>query len=88
MLMAPNADPADGKIEYVRWAPLGRLRLLWNFPSLFSGKHIHHPLASRRAVERVDFDLGGAVNVIADGEVMCLDIRSAEVLPGALDVIV
>jgi diacylglycerol kinase (ATP) len=88
MLMAPNADPTSGKIEYVRWSPLGRLRLLWNFPSLFTGTHINHPLASREAVERVDFDFGAAVNVIVDGEVMRLDIRSAEVLPGALDVIV
>jgi diacylglycerol kinase (ATP) len=87
MMMAPYADPADGKIEYVRWSPVGRLRLLWNFPSLFSGQHIQHPLASRRAADRIDFDLGGAVNVIVDGEVMRLDLRSAEVLPGALDVV-
>lgn len=88
MLMAPHADSADGKIEYVRWSPLGRLRLLWNFPSLFSGTHIDHPLASRAATDRIDFDFGGAVNVIVDGEVMRLDIRSAEVISGALDVIV
>jgi len=88
MLIAPHADPGDGKIEYVRVAPLGRLRLLWNFPSLFTGDHVNRPIASRAAVERVDFDLGGSVNVIADGEVMQLDVRSADVLPGALDVIV
>ncbi len=88
MMMAPNADPADGKIEYVRWAPVGRLRLLWNFPRLFTGTHITHPLASRAATERIDLDLGGPVNVIVDGEVLYLDCRSVEVLPGALDVIV
>ncbi len=88
MMMAPHADPADGKIEYVRWSPLGRLRLLWNFPSLFTGAHIKHPLASRAAVERVDLDLGGPVNVIVDGEVLRLDCRSVEILPAALDVIV
>jgi diacylglycerol kinase (ATP) len=88
MMMAPQADPADGKIEYVRWSPLGRLRLLWNFPSLFTGTHITHPLASRAAVERVDFDFGGPVNVIVDGEVLRLDCRSVEVLPAVLDVIV
>jgi diacylglycerol kinase (ATP) len=87
MMMAPYADPADGKIEYVRWSPLGRLRLLWNFPSLFSGEHIKHRLASRTAADRIDFDLGREVNVIVDGEVMRLDLRSAEVLPGALDVV-
>jgi diacylglycerol kinase (ATP) len=88
MMMAPNADPADGKIEYVRWSPVGRLRLLWNFPRLFTGTHITHPLASRAAVERVDLDLGGPVNLIVDGEVLYLDCRSVEMLPAALDVIV
>jgi YegS/Rv2252/BmrU family lipid kinase len=87
MMMAPEADPADGKIEYVRWSPVGRLRLLWNFPRLFSGTHITHPLASRAAVKRIDFDLSGATNVIVDGEVLFLDCRSIEVLPAALDVI-
>jgi diacylglycerol kinase (ATP) len=88
MMMAPQADPSDGKIEYVRWSPVGRLRLLWNFPRLFSGTHITHPLASRAAVERVDFDFGRPTNVIVDGEVLFLDCRSVEVLPAALDVIV
>lgn len=88
MMIAPKADPADGRIEYVRWSPLGRLRLLWTFPRLFTGTHIHHPLASRAAVERIEFDLDRPVNVIVDGEVMCLQCRSVEVLPSALDVIV
>ncbi|HTR45922.1 MAG TPA: YegS/Rv2252/BmrU family lipid kinase [Verrucomicrobiae bacterium] len=88
MLVAPNADSSDGKIEYVRWSPLGRLRLLWNFPKLFSGTHIHHPLASRAAAERIELDLDGPVNVIVDGEVMRLQCRSVEILPSALEVIV
>lgn len=88
MMIAPNADPSDGKIEYVRWSPLGRLRLLWTFPQLFTGTHIHHPLASRAAVERVELDLGGPVNVIVDGEILHLDCRSIEILPSALEVIV
>jgi diacylglycerol kinase (ATP) len=88
MMMAPEADPGDGMIEYVRWSPVGRFRLLWNFPRLFSGTHITHPLASRAAVERIDFDLSGPTNVIVDGEVLFLDCRSVEVLPAVLDVIV
>lgn len=88
MLIAPNADVADGLIEYVRWSPLGRMRLLWLFPTLFSGSHIRHPLASRAAVERIELDLKQPVNVIIDGEVMRLQIHSVEILPSALDVIV
>ena len=56
MMIAPKADPTDGQIEYVRWGPIGRLRLLWTFPRLFTGTHIDHPLASRAAAQRIDFD--------------------------------
>jgi diacylglycerol kinase (ATP) len=88
MMMAPNAETADGRIEYVRWSPIGRMRLLWTFPRLFTGTHIRHRLASRAAVEQIEFDLNQPVNAIVDGEVMQLECRSVEVLPSALDVIV
>ncbi|MGH9738866.1 MAG: diacylglycerol/lipid kinase family protein [Candidatus Acidiferrales bacterium] len=88
MMIAPHADSTDGKIEYVRWSPVGRLRLLWLFPRLFSGTHIQHPLASRAAAERVELDLQGPVNAMIDGEILTLQCRSLEILPGALDVAV
>lgn len=88
MMIAPHADPTDAKIEYVRWSPIGRLRLLWLFPRLFSGTHIRHRLASRAAAERVELDLSGPVNVMIDGENLTLQCRSLEILPAALDVVV
>jgi len=87
MMIAPHADPTDAKIEYVRWSPIGRLRLLWLFPRLFSGTHIQHRLASRAAAERVELDLSGPVNVMVDGEILTLQCRSLEILPAALDVV-
>lgn len=88
MMIAPRADATDGKIEYVRWSPIGRLRLLWLFPRLFSGTHIEHRLASRAAAERVELDLKGPVNAMIDGEILTLQCRSIEILPAALDVVV
>jgi diacylglycerol kinase (ATP) len=88
MMIAPKADSGNGKIEYVRWAPIGRLRLLWNFPRLFSGTHIHSPFASRAAVDRIDFDLSAPVAVVVDGETMHINIQSIEILPAAMDVMV
>jgi diacylglycerol kinase (ATP) len=88
MMIAPKADATDGKIEYVRWNPIGRLGLVRTFPRLFTGTHIEHPLASRAAVSRVDFDLAGPVNMLVDGEILQLDCRSLAILPGALDVFV
>jgi len=88
MMIAPKADPTDGQIEYVRWSPIGRMRLLGVFPRLFTGTHIDHRLASRAPARRIDLDLDGPVNVMIDGEIVRLDCRSLEILPGALDVIV
>jgi diacylglycerol kinase (ATP) len=86
MMIAPKADPTDGQIECVRWSPIGRMGLIRNLPGLFTGTHIEHPLASRTSARRVEFDLGGRVNVLVDGEILHLDCRSLEILPGALDV--
>lgn len=88
MMIAPKADAADGLIEYVRWGPIGRLGLLWNLPRLFTGTHIEHPLASRVAATKVELDFGAPATVMIDGEILRLECRSLEVLPGALDVIV
>jgi diacylglycerol kinase (ATP) len=88
MMIAPKASTKSGLIEYVRWGPIGRLGLLRNFPKLFDGTHIAHPLASRNAVRHVEFSLEAPVDVMIDGEVLTLDCRKIEVLPGALDVLV
>ncbi len=87
MMIAPLADPGDGQIELVRWAPVGRARLLWNLPSLYSGSHIRHPLASRRPARTIEFEPGAPVNVMVDGESLRLECRRMDVLAGALRVV-
>jgi YegS/Rv2252/BmrU family lipid kinase len=87
MMIAPKADATDGLIEYVRWSPVGRAKLLALFPRLFTGTHINHPLASRAAAQRVEFDLPQPVNAMVDGEILRLQCQSLEILPAALDVI-
>jgi YegS/Rv2252/BmrU family lipid kinase len=88
MMIAPNADPSDGQIEYVRWGPISRTGLLWTFPRLFTGTHINHRLASRAGVKKVEFQLEGPVNLMVDGESLRLHCKSLEILPSAMDVIV
>jgi len=87
MLIAPQADSSDGLIEYVRWGPIGRLGLLWNLRRLYDGTHIHHRLASRQGARRITFELEAAVTAMVDGEVLSLQCRSLDVLPGALTVV-
>jgi|ERR1700674_2794981 diacylglycerol kinase (ATP) len=86
MLIAPDADPADGLIEFVRWGPIGRLGLLRNLPRLYDGSHIKHPLASRRAVRHVEFKASAPVDIMIDGEIATLECRSLDILPAAVDV--
>jgi len=88
MMIAPRADTGDGLIEYVRWGPIGRVGLLRNLHTLYDGSHLNHPLASRRAVRRVDFYLDGPVDVMVDGEVLTLHCQTIEVLPSALRVMI
>jgi len=87
MMIAPKADATDGQIEYVRWGPIGRFGLVKMLPRLFSGTHIDDPRASRAAAKRVELQLDGPVNVMIDGEIMSLECRSLEILPGALDAV-
>jgi len=88
MMIAPTAEVNDGFIEYVRWGPIGRVGLIRNLSGLYDGTHIQHPLAEVRKVQRVNFQLDSAVDVMIDGEVLSLDCQSVDVLPGALNVVV
>jgi diacylglycerol kinase (ATP) len=87
MMIAPNAEVNSGLIEYVRWGAIGRLGLVRNLPKLYDGTHIAHPLAERKAVRRVKFDLAAPMDVMVDGEVLTLYCEELDVLPGALDVV-
>ncbi|HXM11084.1 MAG TPA: diacylglycerol kinase family protein [Terriglobales bacterium] len=88
MMIAPDALTDDGLIEYVRWGPIGRAGLIRNLATLYDGTHTRHPLAERRAVGRVEFQLDGPVDVMIDGEVLTLECRGIDVLPSALRVVV
>lgn len=87
MMIAPKAAVNSGLIEYVRWGAIGRLGLMRNLPGLYDGTHIHHPMAERKAVQRVEFDLDAPVDVMVDGEVFTLHCEALDVLPRALNVV-
>jgi len=87
MMIAPQAQVNSGLIEYVRWGAIGRAGLIRNLPKLYDGTHVEHPLAERKAVKRVEFDLGAPVDVMVDGEVLTLHCEALDVLPGALNVV-
>jgi diacylglycerol kinase (ATP) len=86
MLIAPQADSTDGLIEYVRWGPIGRFGLLKMLPRLYDGSHLDHPLASRRALRSVEFDLPAPVDLMIDGEIVTVKCERLQIHPGAMDV--
>ncbi len=86
MLIAPQADPTDGLIEFVRWGPIGRIGLLRMLPKLYTGTHIKHPLASRRAVRHIEFGVKVPVDVLIDGEIAALECVALDVIPAAVDI--
>jgi diacylglycerol kinase (ATP) len=88
LMIAPFADTADGLIEVTRVGPIGRWAFALTFPKIFSGAHMQHPLISRAAARRVDFQLPQAVDVMIDGEIVHCQPQTIEVLPAALDVMV
>jgi diacylglycerol kinase (ATP) len=88
MMIAPSADPTDGYIEFVRWGPIGRLGLLKMLPRLYDGTHTRHPLSETRRVKQVEFSLDAPVDVMIDGEIVTVNVKTLDILPGAMDVYV
>jgi diacylglycerol kinase family enzyme len=55
-------------------------------PRLYDGTHIEHPLASRRAVRHVEFEVQVPVDVLIDGEIAALECVSLDAMPAAVDI--
>ena len=88
MMMAPEADTADGQLDVLYAQEMGRAELLRVFPSIFKGTHLRHPKVRVLRTRCVDFDLteGASSALVVDGEVLEYTPRRMEVLPGALQV--
>jgi diacylglycerol kinase (ATP) len=87
MMLAPDADSADGKMEIVRWSA-DRFDFLRNFPKVYDGSHITHPKIWHGPARTVEFEFDEPMDIMIDGEVLTLHCHSLEVLPSALTVLV
>ncbi|MDQ3009487.1 MAG: diacylglycerol kinase family lipid kinase [Acidobacteriota bacterium] len=87
MMLAPNADTANGQIEIVRWSA-NRFDFIRNFPKCYDGSHIHHPLIWQGRARRIELDFDEPMDIMIDGEVMTVHMESLEVFPSALNVMV
>lgn len=87
MMMAPPADATDGKVDVIRVGALSRVQLLSAFPRIYKGTHLSHPLIEHTRARDVTFTSHESTEVMVDGEVLTLALKSLHVLPSALEVL-
>lgn len=87
MMMAPEADPADGAVDFIRIGHLSRAGLLRAFPKLYKGTHVTLPTVETSRARRVEFVGETETDCMIDGEVLRLTLSSLEVLPSRLEVV-
>ena len=86
MLIAPQADLADGRFDLFIVAPVSRFRFLWLFPKVFSGAHTDLDIVRLSRVRSVSIAADG-VTAYADGERIGPPPVTIDVVPGALRVL-
>lgn len=84
--IVPGARHDDGLLELFTVAPLGRARLLYLFPTLFTGRHVDLEPVRIEQVRSVRVD-ATAVTAYADGELMGPLPAQVDVLPAAVRVL-
>ncbi|GAA2166433.1 diacylglycerol kinase [Humibacillus xanthopallidus] len=87
MRVSPDADPADGLFDVMIVHELSIPAFLRVFPKVFSGTHVNHPAVEMHRATRVRLEADG-IRSQADGESFTDLPIDAEVVPGALRVVV
>ena len=80
MRIAPQADPADGKLDVCRINALNPAKLLFLFPSVYFGRHLWIRQVEYSQAERVCVATTAPFEIFADGEYVCqtpVEIRVA-----------
>jgi YegS/Rv2252/BmrU family lipid kinase len=68
MHVAPRASLADGLLDVIVIADIGKLEFLRTFPKVFTGRHIEHPAVAVHRAAKVELDADRPQHVYADGE--------------------
>ncbi|MET0354519.1 MAG: YegS/Rv2252/BmrU family lipid kinase [Plantibacter flavus] len=86
MLIAPQADLADGRFDLFIVAPVSRFRFLRLFPKVFSGAHTGLDIVRLSPVRSVSI-AADSITAYADGERVGSLPVTIDVVPGALRVL-
>ena len=87
MLVAPRASLADGLLDVIVIADIGKLEFLRTFPKVFTGRHIEHPAVAVHRAAKVELDADRPQHVYADGEPAGTLPATFGVRPAALTVL-
>jgi diacylglycerol kinase (ATP) len=87
MRIAPEANLADGLLDLVAVRRMTRLKLLWCFPEVFSGKHVSREEVTCWRSTAVLVEAARPLQIFADGEYIGDTPARVRVLPSALRVI-
>jgi YegS/Rv2252/BmrU family lipid kinase len=87
MMMAPNARLSDGLMDVLIVKKTSLLNLLFLFPSIYAGKHVHSKLLEYKQISAIAISATDGNPLTIDGEVKARAPLSVSVLPLALTII-
>jgi diacylglycerol kinase (ATP) len=88
MKIAPRAELDDGKLDFCVVNRVGKLRLLYVFPTVYFGRHLRFPEVEYFQSTRLRLETETPLDVYADGEYVCRTPVEVSVAPKALKVVV
>ena len=88
MRVAPQADIRDGLLDVLTIGDMGKIELLWAFPTIYKGTHLNHPKVSLERATRVTVGSLDKLLVHADGEFLGQGPVSFWLMPQALAIAV
>ena len=87
MMMAPYANLSDGLMDVLIVKKTSLLNLLFLFPSIYSGKHVHSKLLEYKQLSSITIAATDGNPLTIDGEVKGRAPLSVSILPLALSII-
>jgi YegS/Rv2252/BmrU family lipid kinase len=88
MLVAPEADPADGLFDVMTIKEMGKIEILRCFPTIYKGTHVRNPKVEMRRVKEIEVIPARPWPLQADGEVLGETPVKIRIIPKALNVAV
>lgn len=84
MLVAPNADPADGLLDVTVIDDINKLDLILSLPRIYKGTHLTHPKVSTGKANEIVLNPVQPMPLQADGELLGETPARFYVLPSML----